>query len=412
MKNFLFVFLLFNSVNVYSEDIILLFDYKPNISDVERVLDANKYLEKKSGKVKILFLGNLDTQLTYKELEACGQNCFLDPSCDFTEIEELKKFIKSNSFDNIYFKNGEKLMQELGLVRGSSSLNYLTRKALRGNSNVLILDLIAPIYPFIPEFEIQIENEKGLYYVGDELGAKIKLKGDAENKKFDVVWRINNKGIENNSDSIRFVVNSKKTEISCTLEYSGSSCVKNQNLIITAKPCENIVPYVLDIDDKTFFRVSTFDEKDDTRYVQLHEIQNEEGFNGVFWILPIFFNCPIKEFKFKFEELNENGKRVALNIGSDDLQFGEEGGLTYSLEEAYNSGNGRITLGDAGHFFYELITGDFKKQSNMQVIVISGMSEHLMGKEMYLRLIPVEGNYSLKSLPEYKLSFNQCTGTN
>lgn len=412
MKNFLFLFLLFNSVKVYCADITLLFDYKPNVSDVERVLGANKVLERKTDKVKILFLGNIGAQLTYKELVTCGQNCFQDPTCDFIESVELIKFIKSRSFDNIFYKNGEELIREAGLSRVSSGLNYLTKKTIRDNSNVLILDLIEPIYPFIPEFEIQIENEEEVYYVGDELVAEVKFKADDDDRIFDVVWKINNKTIENIGDSIRFNVNSKKTEISCSLQYPGSSCKKNKNLIIQAKPCENIVPYSLDINDKTFFRVSTFDDSDVTRYVQLHEIQNNEGYNGAFWILPVFLNCPIKEFKFYLEELNENGKRVVVNVKSEDIQFGEEGGLIYSLDQLYSGSDDRLTLGDVGHFYYELITGDSKNRSNMQVIVISGMSDRLMGKEMYLKLLPVDGKYNLTSLPEYKLSFNQCTGTN
>ena len=412
MKNFFFVFFMFISVWVHGADITLLFDYKPNISDVNRVLSANKVLERKSDKVKILFLGNLNTQLTYKEFLNCGQNCFQDPNCDFVESEELLNFINARSFDNIFYKNGEVIIRETGLSRVSSGLNYLTKKMLRENSNVLILDLIEPTYPFIPDFDIQLRNAKEIYYVGDELLAEIKFKVDVDIESFNIIWKINDRQFESNIGSIRYDADLKKTEISCVVKFPGSSCEKSKNLVIQAKPCDNIVPYSMDISDRTFFGVSAFNDKDLTNYVTLHEIQNNNGYNGTFWILPIFFNCPTKEFKFYFEEESEEGKRVPINVTSEDVQFGEEGGLIYSFEQLYNGGNERLTLGDIGHFYYELITGKSNYRSNMQVIVISEMSDSFMGREMYLKLLPMDGKYNLKNLPEYKLSFNRCTGSN
>jgi hypothetical protein len=408
MKNLFFILFVCISGNVIASDITILFDYEPKIEDVQRILNSNKLIKQKKKDVRILFLGDLSKEIQLAEYKEGEDWNFEEPSCDFNERVELKNFIEKENFNEIYYKEGKEVLNDVGYLIKSSDLVYLSKDVVKSKKKILILNLVVPKYPFVSDFDISVPE--GDYYIGDFVEAKIDSYDKTKFIDCEISWSVNGTLLKSSEESVRIKLNSEKNEISCLISFRGSSCSKPSTINVSANYCTGKVPYEMLLDD-VYFTQPSYNEEDDTRFVQLSNLSNLGSiYPGSIWILPIIFHCPIREFKIEF--LDSLGR--VLNNGKSDVQIGTTGGAgsVYSLDKIYSDKDqNQRTFSELGSFYFEKITEQIKKSGDLELIIINGLKEDLKYKGIYFRLIPISGNYSLSSLPKYKISFNTCSDT-
>jgi hypothetical protein len=408
MKYLLFILFFCISVNVFASDITILFDYEPKIEDVQRILDSNKLIKQRKKDIRILFLCDLSKEIQLAEYKEGEDWNFEEPSCDFIERVELKNFIEKQSFNEIYYKEGKEVLNEIGYLRKASDLVYLSKDVVKSNKKILILNLVVPKYPFVSDFDITVPE--GDYYIGDFVEAKIDFYDKNKFIDCEISWNVNGTLLKSSSESVRIKLNSEKNEISCLISYKGSSCYKSKSKDVIASYCIGKVPYELLIDD-VYFTQEGFDKDDNTRFVQLSNLSNlGDIYPGAIWILPIIFHCPIREFKIEF--LNSNNEPLIKDKA--DVQIGTTGGAgsIYSLDKIYSYKDpDKRSFSELGSFYYEKITGQIKKSNNLELIIINGLKNDLKSEAIYFRLIPTSGSFDLSVLTKYKISFNTCSDT-
>jgi hypothetical protein len=408
MKYLFFIFLICLSVNVIASDITILFDYEPKIEDVQRILVSNKLLKQEKRDIKIFFLGDLSKEIRLADYKEGAEWNFESPSCDFIEKVELKNFIEKEGFNEIYYKEGKEILNDIGYLRKASDLVYLSKDVVKSKKKILILNLVVPKFPFVSDFDISVPE--GDYNIGDFVEVEIDFYDKNKFIDCEISWIVNGTVLKSSEESVRIKLNSEKNEISCVISYKGSSCSKQRTISVRANHCTGKVPYEMLLDD-VYFTQPSFSEIDNTRFVQLSNLSNlGDIYPGSIWILPIIFHCPIREFKIEFLDSLGN----VLNKGKSDVQIGTTGGAgsVYSLDKIYSDKDqNQRTFSELGSFYFEKITEQIKKSSDLELIIINGLKEDLKYKGVYFRLIPISGNYSLSSLPKYKISFNTCSDT-
>jgi hypothetical protein len=404
---FLFIFVLITA-HVSAADIIILFDFEPKFEDVQRMLASNKLLRQKKRDIRIFFLGDLSKEFRLADYKEGVEWNFESPSCDFIEKVDLQNFIEKYGFDEIYYKEGKEILNDIGYLRNASDLVYLSSDVVKSKKKILILNLIVPKYPFVPDFNISVSE--GDYYIGDYVEAKIDFYDKNKFLDCEISWSVNGAVLKSSAESVRIKLNSEKNEISCLISYKGSSCSKPRSTAVRASLCTGKIPYEMLLDDLYFTQPSA-DSEDDTRFVQLTNISNlGNTYPGSIWILPVIFNCPIREFKIQFSD-----SQSFINILNDhpsDVQIGKTGGgeSVYSLDKIYDvKDKNQRTFSELGSFYFEKITGQMKKSDNLELIIINGLTDKLKYKSIYFRLIPTSGNYNESLLTKYKISFNTCS---
>lgn len=404
MKYLHLLFLFFTTANISAADITILFDFEPKFEDVQRILDSNKLLKKRKKDIRIFFLGDLLKEFRLSDYTEGVEWNFESPSCDFIEKADLKNFIEKNGFDEIYYKEGKEILNDIGYLRNASDLVYLSKDVVKSKKNILILNLVAPKYPFVSDFNITVPE--GDYYIGDFVEAKIDFFDKNKFVDCEISWSVNGSTLKSSAESVRIKLNSEKNEIACVISYQGSSCNKTKRINVGASYCTNKVPYELMTEDVYFTQLG-FLQDDDTRFVQLANLSNlGEVYPASIWILPIIFHCPIREFEI--ELLDVGGNRLNKNL--NDVQFGNKGTRYYSLDMIYDSKDpDQRTFSELGHLYYEKITKQTRKSENLELVLINGLNMQLKSKEIYFRLVPKYGNYNSSSLPKYKISFNSCS---
>lgn len=406
MKHLFLFFFVLITANVSAADVTILFDFEPKFEDVQRILASNKLLRQKKKDIRVFFLGDLSKEFRLADYKEGVDWNFESPSCDFIEKVELKNFIEKEGFNEIYYKEGKEILNDIGYLRKSSDLVYLSNDVVKSKKKILILNLIVPKYPFVPDFNISVPE--GDYYIGDYVEAKIDFYDKNKFLDCDISWSVNGAVLKSSAESVRIKLISEKNEISCLISYKGSSCSKPRTTGVRASLCTGKVPYEMLLDD-VYFTQPSADSDDNTRFVQLSNISNLGNiYPGSIWILPVIFNCPIREFKIEFLDSLGN----VLNNGKSDVQIGTTGGgeSVYSLDKIYSDKDqNQRTFSELGSFYFEKITGQIKKSDNLELIIINGLKDNLKYKGIYFRLIPISGNYNLSSLTKYKISFNTCS---